>query len=134
MATSWNDSYKLNIAEIDNQHKRLFEILDKLIAAMSVGQAKDKAPSILMELDSYARVHFGNEEKYMKQFSYPDMKDHLEAHEFFYKKMDDFKRSLGSGSLSVSTELMTFLKKWIVNHIQVTDKKYVPFFQMNGVK
>lgn len=134
MAKTWNDSYKLNINEIDNQHIKLFEILDRLIDAMSVGKARESAPARLAELDSYARIHFGNEERYMKQFNYAGMEDHMEAHQFFYNKMNDFKISLNGGSLSVSTELMTFLRKWIVNHIQVTDKKYVPFFTSHGVK
>lgn len=129
--SSWNDSYKLNINEIDSQHKILFDIFDELIAAMSVGQAREKVSTILMKLDNYARTHFANEEKYMKRFNYPDAKDHLEAHQFFYSKMSDFKSMLNS---AMSIDIMSFLKKWFVNHIQITDKKYVPMFQSNGVK
>jgi hemerythrin len=109
MAT-WNESYKLDVTEIDNQHKKLFEIFDKLIDAMSQGKAKENAQTILAELDAYARTHFSNEEKYMQQFNYPDLNDHKEAHQFFYMKMNDFKASLNAGSLSIANDMMIFLK------------------------
>jgi hemerythrin len=46
----------------------------------------------------------------------------------------DIQNKFKAGEAMVSMELMTFLKDWLVNHIQGTDKKYSSFLRGKGVK
>jgi hemerythrin len=89
---------------------------------------------LISAMKSYTVVHFSNEEKYMKQFGYPDITAHKIEHEKFIAKVLDLEEKSKSGKLVVSLEITTFLKDWLKNHIQVTDKKYTDFFIKNGVK
>ena len=50
-----------------------------------------------------------------------------EVHKFsalFIKKIEGFKKDFDSGHVMVSMSIINFLKDWLINHIQVTDKKY----------
>ena len=61
----WKSEYETGITEVDNQHKQLVDILNKLYEAMAVGKGKDVLESIFNELTSYTLTHFSTEEKYM---------------------------------------------------------------------
>jgi hemerythrin len=45
----------------------------------------------------------------------------------------NFKQRFAAGDATVAMELMDFLKDWLVNHINGTDRKYVPFLKGKGV-
>jgi hemerythrin len=38
-----------------------------------------------------------------------------------------------AGQLVLSMDVMDFLEKWLIKHIQGTDKGYAPFLNMKGV-
>ena len=39
-----------------------------------------------------------------------------------------------SGDYQIANEILEYLKQWLVNHILVTDKKYIDCFKGNGLK
>jgi methyl-accepting chemotaxis protein/hemerythrin len=49
-------------------------------------------------------------------------------------KVLDFEKQLKSGSVTLSMEVMKFLKDWLTGHIMGTDKKYSPFLRQKGVR
>ena len=38
------------------------------------------------------------------------------------------------GDYQIANEILEYLKSWLINHIQGTDKKYVDCFKENGLK
>jgi hemerythrin len=50
------------------------------------------------------------------------------------KKVGAFKDDHAKGKLCLSIEIMTYLSDWLIKHIQVTDKKYVPYVVAQSVK
>ena len=130
----WKDSLSVKINEIDFQHKKLIDYLNELHEAMKTGKTKDAMGSILSKLLSYTKSHFSNEEKYFKQFNYPQAAVHIEEHEKFIAKVTDVKNRFDKGTTSVSIELIKFLTDWIQNHINETDKAYSDFFISKGLK
>jgi hemerythrin len=46
----------------------------------------------------------------------------------------DLEDRYNNGGLVVSFEITTFLKKWLIDHIQGTDKEYSDFLIAKGVK
>jgi hemerythrin len=61
----WNNSFSVNVAEIDNQHKHLIDLINKLFEAMSVGKGSEVMGTVLKDLINYTVSHFAMEEKYM---------------------------------------------------------------------
>jgi hemerythrin len=41
---------------------------------------------------------------------------------------------VANGNSQISNEILEYLKRWLVNHIQVTDRKYIDYFIRNGIK
>lgn len=129
----WNDSLKVGLTEIDTQHKKLVDLLNELNDAMQAGKSKEVLGRVIVELTNYTITHFNNEERYFKQFGYVDMEDHILAHKSFINKIKNFRNDFNAGNVSVSIEIMRYLKDWITKHINVTDKKYVELFKNNGL-
>lgn len=130
---SWNSKYSVGVAEIDRQHKVLVDLINQLHDAMINKKTKDEMGKILQGLLDYTIKHFGHEEKFFDKYQYPDRIAHKAVHKNFIKKISDFNEEFKSGRSTVSLKLLSFLKDWLVEHIQGTDPKYVPYFQDKGV-
>jgi methyl-accepting chemotaxis protein len=124
---SWNSSYALGITEIDEQHKKLFDLINRLYAGMKSGKATESLSHILKELVDYTVYHFGTEERLFEKYQYPGYLQHKKLHDDLTARVKEFEEKFDSGKVSVSVELMTFLKDWLQNHIMRTDKKYELF-------
>ena len=131
----WSDSvFSVDIKLIDDQHKVLLKLINELYGSFRKGQAKDKMGTIIDELVNYTSYHFGVEEKYFSDFNYSDTPAHLHQHVKFVDAILKFKNEFTSGKAAVSYEVLNFLKDWLINHIQVTDKAYVSCFKEHGVR
>lgn len=68
----WYNRYSIQVAEIDDQHKRLISIIDQFSEAMLQRKGKDLVGRVLNELIRYTEAHSKLEEGYFDQFSYPE--------------------------------------------------------------
>ena len=130
----WNDKYSVSISLIDEQHKKLFEILNKAIIANKHSKVTKDILGILDEMTEYALEHFEIEERYMKEFSFPEYQAHRNEHIDFTNNSIDYKNRVVGGDFHIINEILEYLNQWLVNHIQVTDKKYINCFMKNGLK
>lgn len=130
---TWSDAYSVNVAEIDQQHKKLVAMINDLNDAMKQGKGKDLLGGIVNDLIRYTATHFKTEESYFDRFGYPEADSHKEAHAAFVQKVSEFKAGFETKKLSLTIEVMRFLSDWLTGHIQGTDRKYGPFFNANGL-
>jgi hemerythrin len=130
----WDSRLALNVPEIDTQHQKLVAMINDLNAAMQQGKGKEAIGSILDGLVSYTQFHFSGEEKLFDQAGFPGSAAHKLEHVDFVKKVGAFKDDHTKGKLCLSIEIMTYLSDWLIKHIQVTDKKYVPYVVAQSVK
>lgn len=130
---TWNDSMSVGISEIDNQHKQLIAIINNLAEAMRARRSNEELGKILAELSRYTLNHFSLEERYFRQFGYPDAAAHIAQHKDFISKVSTFSADFASGKLAISIEVMNFLSDWLVKHIKGTDKQYGPFLKEKGL-
>ena len=129
----WNNKYCVGISIIDEQHKKLFGFLNKTIDAREHGDNIEELKEVLEEMTAYAQEHFETEEAYMIEFDYPECRYHSEEHyRFFSKTMAYFDRVV-NGDYHISNELIEYLKQWLVNHIEVSDRRYIDCFKKNGL-
>lgn len=130
----WDEKYSVGIQSIDNQHKEIFRILNKLLEAMKMGHGNDVTAQIIQELERYAVIHFQKEEFFFQRFNFQGSPEHITEHQNFIKKIALLKPDLKSGKITLSFELLNFLKDWIDHHILVVDKQYSECFRQNGLK
>ncbi len=129
MAIQWRDSYAIGIKEIDDQHKKLFDAIDKLFIACAEGKGKQEVGNTLLFLEDYTKVHFADEQKLHIKYNYPERISHKTIHDNFLKHLVKLKQQFeeeGAGVLFVSTVNKTVLD-WLIQHIGNLDKAFATF-------
>jgi methyl-accepting chemotaxis protein/hemerythrin len=129
----WDQSLAVHIDDIDEQHKKLVQMICDLHEAMRSGKGKGQVEPVLRELEDYAVEHFGFEEKLMEKYKYPGYLNHRKEHGKFVDQVIAFGNDFRANRTTLTTEVMNFLKNWLVGHIKGTDKKYSSFFNERGV-
>lgn len=119
----WKKSYDTGIEEIDNQHRQLLEFLNELGKETASGDNR-KTAEILEGLSEYTVSHFAFEEALMEEAGYPYSNPHKHVHKTLIQRVTAFKEKLAAGE-AISEELHSFLRRWLINHIQRDDKAYV---------
>ncbi len=120
----WNPSLSVEVSEMDEEHKKLFTLINNLNDAMKQGKAKDEMGRVFNELARYTQSHFASEESYLQAVRYPYLAQQRKEHAELLKKVAAFKAEYDSGKAMVSVTLMTFLSDWVRSHIQKSDKQY----------
>ena len=130
----WSDQLSVGINTIDDQHKKLVSIINRLYDAMKSGKGSEILSEVLSELIEYTKYHFSTEETLMKNNAYPNYQSHKSLHSKLVEKVMDLELDLKAGRIALSVQVFHFLKDWLVNHIQGEDKKYAPFLTKVTVK
>ena len=130
----WNNDLCIGIKKIDDQHKYLFSLINRLHEAMRSGQGNTILEEILGELVKYTETHFKDEEELMQKYGYPELAAHQEKHQAFVKQIQEHQAKFKVSKLGVSVEVMVFLKDWLVKHISGTDQLYAPLLKEKGAK
>lgn len=123
----WTDDFSVGVSELDEQHKRLMFMINRLNEAMRLGEGRRVIDQILRGLEEYVDRHFSNEEAYMEAGQYPELNRHKDVHRRLTAKVKDFAERYEQGDTNVIFELPDFLAKWLQNHILKTDKQYAPY-------
>ena len=123
----WTPRMELGISDIDQQHRLLVDYINDLHSAMSNNRSAPEMLEILHKLHDYTSTHFRDEEKHFVHTEYPSVKDHLRTHREFEAKVDEVERGIKQGTVTLSMDLLTFLKDWLVQHIMGMDAQYVTY-------
>jgi hemerythrin len=123
----WSNTYSVSVATIDQQHQKLFAIMNELHAAMREGKGAQQAPRLLKELVKYTREHCAFEESLMERGGYPDLAAHKALHEKLTAEVVQMAAQIEGGDRSATLRLVQFLSTWLQKHILGNDKKYTPY-------
>ncbi|MDY0108243.1 MAG: bacteriohemerythrin [Giesbergeria sp.] len=124
---TWQNGYALGLVEIDEQHKMLFDIMNRIWESIVRNDDATAIGSTLEDLERYTILHFTEEETFMRSIRYPNFDAHVALHRHFVQRIADEKAKAQRGE-RISLELLHFLRDWLVNHILVEDKRYVTQF------
>ncbi len=123
----FTDDCKTGIMQIDEEHKYLFELLNKAYLLATTECHSDnyqRLKDILTELDGYAQWHFSHEEKYMLEIRDPELILQRQQHAFFREKILEFDMAnIGDieNQRQMLADLVNFLAKWLYRHILSSD-------------
>ena len=122
---AWSKDLELGNAQVDSQHRRLFELVSNLIEACMTGQEFDRLRETLDFLVDYTIMHFRDEEALQLQYKYPEYEAHKLMHDDFKVTVSDLVRKyLENGSSEeLSSSVNRIVVRWLINHIQREDKK-----------
>ncbi|MDP6175680.1 MAG: hemerythrin family protein [Rhodospirillales bacterium] len=113
-------SFVLDYKPIDNDHRRLIEIINHVLAAIDAGSPEECA-ILVPDFVEFAKTHFMREEKFLEKVGYPDVQKHRDHHSDLNSKMDEMLRlakTAGDSQLacdSLRKELVYFLMDDVIN-------------------
>lgn len=128
----WSPEYSVHIKAIDDQHRELVNILNRLFVAVSKREGDTAVAGILDALMSYTQTHFAQEENLMRQANYKDLEAHLEEHRKLIAKLDQLTKKYLLEEKPIYFEMLSFLKTWLREHIQGADMKYSTALRQAG--
>ena len=120
----WLPEYSVNEAELDNDHKKLFYILNSAYESVMNSQEVDCVLPVIGELLEYTRQHLSVEEQYMREKGFQEIDAHIAEHREFKHKIETLKTEYHGNNLEVTKELIIVLGGWLLHHVIKEDKKY----------
>lgn len=132
MFLEWEKIYSVNVEELDNQHKNIFDIINLIYELKNEGIDKKKSKEIIANLKDYGNFHLATEEKYFKEFNYPEASTHIAQHDSYRDKILEIENK-NLEDKEFFKELSNFLRIWWINHIQSVDQEYSNFFNQKGL-
>lgn len=122
----FNDTFKTGIELIDEEHKTLFDIIGKVHKTIQTELVHDKYDAImdiLDELKEYTRVHFADEENYMREIGYEGLAKQEILHQNFIDKLMELDLDdVDDNQEAYLYDFLEFLQNWLINHILKVDK------------
>lgn len=129
----WTEEMSVGVKEIDDQHKFFVNLISNLYNAIYESKVKEELEGIINSLVSYADLHFTTEENYFDKFNYEFSLDHKKRHKDLKDKVMAFYKEFKDGDNNMAIRLADFLTDWLVEHLEVADKKYTKCFHEHGL-
>jgi len=130
----WQDSYSVGIDDIDHDHKKLINLLNKFSTAYDFAMCEEFEREALNDLVNYTVYHFKKEEELLEKYNYPDFDAHKKQHQAMINKVNGFVELYNEKGHNALNEISEFLSNWLINHINGTDKEYTEHLHQHGVK
>jgi len=131
----WTDFLLVGIPLIDAQHRKLVEIIDKLMEASKNGKGKEETAHALSFAVTYSMEHFRDEENLMERYSYPGILAHKRLHAHFTMSVNalvkEFERT--GPNMALTGKLNKTLVEWLINHISSEDRLMGRYITENSI-
>jgi hemerythrin-like metal-binding protein len=115
----WSTRYATGHGGIDDQHRVLFKLLDKVRAGLEAPH-HGGCRQIVLDLFKYVVEHFGYEADLIEASSYPDRARHLAEHAGLIRQAQAFKAQIFADQ-DARLEFASFLAGWVEHHIASED-------------
>jgi len=125
---SFTSKYMTGIEIIDEEHKKLFDIMRRTFEELQRHQNNenidefDAVLDIIDELVDYAQTHFSDEENYMASINYKGLEAQQKAHQLFVEKLSDVDpEGTDIPAMEYLEDVIDFILYWLSNHILKMD-------------
>jgi hemerythrin-like metal-binding protein len=123
MVLKWDEAtFGCGHAVVDQQHKQLFAMVNKLSEVMSSGSTKE-LPAMMEFLKNYVVTHFAQEEGVMARCRCPKAEDNKRAHAEFLKAFTTLytQYQAGGHDLTILMKIHHLAVSWLTSHIMKVD-------------
>lgn len=133
MHIEWDRKYETGIEKVDEQHRKLVELINNLYERVVLNEDMKAVQDAMVDLKLYTIFHFSTEEKLFKKFEYEeeDQEAHLQKHQTFIDELQNYFSDDKSTQYELGYRLVEFLKKWLFSHILVCDMKFARHLKQN---
>ncbi len=125
---TWKDEYSVGVAEFDQDHRQLLDIINALHDAFLAGASPEQQGDICDELIAHTVVHFAHEEARFE--GYPRAHLHRQMHGKLKHRVLDFRGEIGTATAAEGAQLITEL---LAHHINGEDKTFGAWLNAQGI-
>lgn len=118
----WGEAWLTGNEVIDADHRMLVQYVNELNHAMHAGEGRAVVAGVLDRLVAYTIGHFEREEVIWRKGGLSNLAEHQRIHADLTGKVQAFQRDLAAGKATLTADLMSFLREWLVNHVFRSDK------------
>ena len=119
----WVPELDTGIEEIDRQHRRIVEYINRLYELRS-SPDREALGDVIGEMVDYTLSHFVFEEALIENAGYMFAGPHKKVHELFTRRVAEMQSRFDAGE-DIAAELHGMLSRWLFNHIRNEDHGYV---------
>lgn len=120
---TWTEDMAVGVKVLDDDHKRLIALMNKVIAAFYAGVGGRMVETAMNELDAYTREHFAREEAMLEAKGDTNLDSHRRQHRELVDELTALRAE------KPGAEVIAILYRWLVAHIMGTDMGYRPLFR-----
>jgi len=114
----WSNELELGVPFIDSDHRVLIRLLNQVAACIEANEETTVLGSVISSLADYTIYHFEREERFQEMANHSGLSEHKERHAELAQKVEAYKDSFLADPQNFSgKELLTFLSKWLTDHI-----------------
>lgn len=125
----WRDSYNTGVDRFDMEHHKIVFLIDRMFYAIRDKNGKEVTQKACTDVLSYTEYHFANEEQAMKEANYQGLEEQLTEHARLKAEAIRLQTIIANEFPEGVNEFYRFLREWLIDHIQVCDKKYAPYLK-----
>lgn len=132
LGLTWSSKLEVGIAKIDDQHRQLIDIANRVVEAVRERLGSLGVDEIVKELRDYTVVHFREEEEYMEQVQYPERGAHHVEHERLKQQVKHWQHDLFIQEKVTVDEVLEFMRGWLLDHILHSDVAFKDWMAENA--
>jgi hemerythrin-like metal-binding protein len=125
----WRDEYAIGFPQIDQQHRNLIALLNRMHAGESGSLDRECYSQILVEVLEYTATHFHAEETVMSRIEYPGYENHRDEHAAFAKSMFALVERFERNEPGIAQDIEAFVTEWLAHHLLNVDLKIRTFLE-----
>jgi len=130
----WDDSYSVGVAVMDDDHKRLINLINQLQTAALYDTSDEYEKEAFDTLIDYTKTHFKREEDLLEKNGFPGLEAHKKQHQAMIDEVGNLVSEYQQNADVTIEKTIRYLKVWLIKHINGTDKEYSGFLNERNVK
>ena len=122
----WDKHFETGLAEVDKQHRHLFDMINRFgdLLSQLAGVSFADIETVFHELAEYAQYHFKEEESMMWQAGLDTrfVAHHIQLHTNFLQELTRMREGVTPQKPDAAEPLLKFLTYWLAFHILGIDQ------------
>jgi len=132
MSVEWNDSLFLSHDSMDDDHRQMAALINKLYLSVKENFGREAICRAAQNLSEFSRTHFDHEKRLMERYNYPDIMRHLWQHRELLDELNLLIYSLEGASANIRADAIEFIDNWFTIHLRDSDAKLAYFLNSLG--
>lgn len=117
----WRDELQVGIPEVDEDHRALVDLINRLYAQLKTGQSAATVVDFLGELYASVAKHFASEEEFMKSHKHTFYEEHAAEHKQLLDDICNMIDDYQDGVLNDDQQMADRLEDWFLAHFKSQD-------------